>query len=307
MQRRTPSRPMTTLFDFGNGALDPGRSPSLDRAPGTARNALMGALDEADGQRRLQRARVVAFDLDCTLIDILAVKRAAAEAATWTLADAGLDVEPVAAADDLLQMGFRIGIDRSDLVEQFVRRLVGEPEPRLIDAASQAFDRAEDAAARPYPRAHRTLHELGRRGYRLALVSDAPRPRVVQRLHATRLASFFDPVLTLEDSPAGKADVRPYEELVARTSARPDEIVMVGDNPVRDIGNARAFGCQTVLARYGLQEVFASDHPAHRAHHEIRWLDDLLALLPGPAPLEPSGSIGNGGGHEAPLDPRLGG
>lgn len=241
------------------------------------------ALTDAAGspETPFGEARLVAFDLDCTLVDILRVKERACEAAAWALADAGLDIDPSVAASDLLTTAMRAGIDRDDIVDVYLARTLGELHPNLVEVGRHAYERAEDQAAVPYPRAHRTLHELGRRGYALALVSDAPRHRVVRRLQAARLAAFFEPVIALEDTPAGKRDARPFELLVERTAVEPHEVVMVGDNPRRDVASARAFGCRTVLAAYGLQDSFASEHPDHAPDRSIRWLDELLELLPG--------------------------
>ncbi|HVL48929.1 MAG TPA: HAD family hydrolase [Candidatus Thermoplasmatota archaeon] len=226
----------------------------------------------------------VAFDLDCTLVDILRLKERACEAAAWALADAGLDLDPPVAARTMMRLALEQGIDRDDVVDLFLLDAYGTVDPSLVILGRHAFDAAEEAEARPYPRAHRTLLELSRRGYRLALITDAPRHRALKRLQASRLRAFFEDVITVEDTPRGKVDSRPFERALARLNLPASALLMVGDNPRRDVGPAKALGCRTALATYGLQPDFASDHPAHRADREIRQLDDLLALVPDRVP-----------------------
>lgn len=224
--------------------------------------------------------RAIAFDLDSTLVDIIRLKERAAEAAAWALADAGLDVNPEQAARDIMQVAYDIGIDHDDVVEEYLHRHLGRPDARFVAIGRHAYERAEDQNVVAYPRVHKTLLELTRRGYPLVLITDAPRHRAVRRLQAARLLHFFRELITGEDTPSGKADARPYALAAQRLSLAPHELLMVGDNPHRDIGVARAFGCRTVLASYGLQRAFASDDPLHVADADIMWPDQLLELTP---------------------------
>lgn len=214
--------------------------------------------------------RAALFDLDNTLVDVLRVKDAAVRAATRA---AGL------APGHLSAVAFEIGIDRDDVVDVALARL-GVRDPARAARGRRAWAQAEAHAARPYPRAARTLAALRARGYALALVTDAPRRKAEQRLAASGLARYFPLVVAREDTPEGKADGRPFALALAALGTRPDEAVVVGDNPRRDVGSGRAAGCRTVLARYGLQESFASDAPEHRADADVARVDALLDILP---------------------------
>lgn len=235
------------------------------------------------------RVRAIAFDLDSTLVDIVRVKERAAEAAAWALADAGLDIDPAIAAREIMSVAYEIGIDDDSIVDEYLRRRIGMPDPRLITVGRHAYERAEDQNVVAYPRVHKTLLELTRRGFPLVLITDAPRHRAVRRLQAARLLPFFRELIAGEDTPRGKADSRPYQLATQRLGVAAHELLMVGDNPRRDIGVARQFGCRTVLARYGLQAAFHSDDPLHVADANIEWLDELLALAS--LPDEPSSRL----------------
>lgn len=234
----------------------------------------------------LIEARAVAFDLDNTLIDIVHLKKRAAEAAGWALADAGMDIHPGKAATAILGIAFELGIDRDDIVDHYVQRKLGRSDPRLIAVGRHAYERAEDTSATPYPRAHATLLELTRRGYQLVLITDAPRHKAVRRLQAARLLPFFEQLVTLEDTAEGKATQHPYAIAAQRLEIASRDLVMVGDNPHRDVRSARAAGYQTILASYGLQPHFESSSPEDQPDHRIDWLDQLLQLLPARKTLE---------------------
>lgn len=226
-------------------------------------------------------ARIVAFDLDNTLIDILLLKTRAAEAAAWALADAGMDIHPHKAARAIVNLALELGLDRDDIVDHYIQRKLNRVDSRLSAIGRHAYQRAEDANATAYPRAHSTLLELTRRGYTLILITDAPRARAMSRLQAARLSAFFRHIITVEDTGTGKSTPAPYEAAAQLLCARPRDIVMVGDNPRLDIGTANAYGCQTILAKYGIQPRFESHDPAHEPVATIDWLDELLRLLPG--------------------------
>lgn len=229
----------------------------------------------------LIHVKVVAFDLDNTLIDILYLKVRAAGAAAWALADAGMDIHPHKAARAILDIALQNGLDRPDVVDEYVRRKLGDADPRFCAIGRHAYEQAEDSNARAYPRAHSTLLELTRRGYTLVLITDATRERAMRRLQAARLSPFFQHIITLEETGTGKATTAPYASAASALGVRPRDIVMVGDNPRLDIGSARAFGCKTILANYGLQPHFVSHDPRHAPTTCINWLDELLKLLPG--------------------------
>lgn len=220
--------------------------------------------------------RVVAFDLDQTLVDFWGAKRAAAAAA----ARAARAPDPRARAGALVG-ALREGDADRDAVEEV---LGGAVAPR----ARRAFDRAERRGTRAYPGAARTLRALRARGYALALVTDAPRPRAVARLRGAGLARAFDVALTREDSPRGKEDDAPYRLLATRLGVRPEEILMVGDHPRRDVGVPRELGCRTVHALHGYDPRLASDRAGDVPHATLHALPDLLQWLPKPLVAAPS-------------------
>lgn len=174
--------------------------------------------------------------MDGTLIDLRASKAAAARAATSTAGGRG------GLAEKLLTFAWREGIDADDVVARFFLR-EGLPGGA---AAQRAWD-ASERDARAFPGAAATLAALEARGYDLLLVTDAPRHRAEARLAGAGLARYFPGRITRENTPRGKEDTAPYALASFRMKVSPKSILMVGDHPVRDVANARAFGCRAIL------------------------------------------------------------
>lgn len=241
--------------------------------------------------------RVVAFDLDNTLVDVIRVKeRAACEAArVLVAARAARDVDR--AARELLATAFDVGIDREDVVERHLARR-GVADERVVAAARAAWERGEDAGVAAYRGARRGLADLAARGYRLALVTDAPRRYAERRLRIARLDGLFERVLALEDSPRGKADAAPFARLTREMGVEPCEVLMVGDNPERDVGSARAHGCRTAHAAYGMQAAWAHMLARHAPDASLSRFRDLLGLLTKPS-VERALATGRAWGREA--------
>jgi len=87
-------------------------------------------------------------------------------------------------------------------------------------------------------------------------------------------------ILTIEDTPHGKADGAPYAKAAKLLDLAPEQILMVGDHPGRDVAMARSAGLRAALAAYGLQPVFAETGGGILADLQLRYPDDLLRSLP---------------------------
>jgi putative hydrolase of the HAD superfamily len=117
-----------------------------------------------------------------------------------------------------------------------------------------------------------TLVEILKRGKKLAVISDAPRKEAWLRLCSLNIHHYFDYVLTFEDTGKRKPSPHPFEKALSMLSIKPEEALMVGDWPERDIVGASQVGIRTVFAKYGNTfGIFESG-----ADYEI---DDILELL----------------------------
>ncbi|HLF22345.1 MAG TPA: HAD-IA family hydrolase [Burkholderiales bacterium] len=221
--------------------------------------------------------RLVAFDLDATLVDFLRVKRLSSDAAALAMVDAGLPLDAAAATERLWQTYREHGLDGDVAFERFLAS-VDSLKPAILHAGLRAYLHAKDGALAPYPRTVPTLLSLVRRGLSLAIVTDAPSAKAHHRLAATGLAPFFDEVVTADDTPAGKADERPFRLLLSRLGVEAKESLMVGDHPLRDVRSARRAGFATALAAYGTQGPVPIDEDA-APDFSLRRIDDLLGVV----------------------------
>jgi putative hydrolase of the HAD superfamily len=120
--------------------------------------------------------------------------------------------------------------------------------------------------------------ELVRRGYRLAVLSDAPAKQAWLRLCALEVHHFFETVITFEDTGERKPHPRPFTKALEALGVTADEALMVGDWPERDMVGAKSVGIRTIFARYG--DSFNVNHSG--ADREIEDISEILELLENP-------------------------
>lgn len=85
----------------------------------------------------------------------------------------------------------------------------------------------------------------------MGIVTDAPRLKAWLRLAAMKIADFFNAVVTFEDTKQLKPSELPFKAAMKKLKLKPEECLMVGDMPHRDIIGAKALGMKTCFASYG--------------------------------------------------------
>jgi len=195
--------------------------------------------------------KLVIFDLDNTLTDFKRMKESAVEAAVEAMVDAGLRFPPDKIKDKIYEVYEREGIEFQSVFDDVLRELIGEVDHKILAAGIVAYRRAREASLVLYPHVRVALFELMKRGIRLAVVSDAPRKEAWLRLCYLQLHHMFDIVLTFDDTGEKKPSPTPFQRVLDHFRIRPEEALMVGDWPERDITGAAKLGITTVFARYG--------------------------------------------------------
>lgn len=216
--------------------------------------------------------RAIIFDLDNTLTDFMLTKRRAVDAAIAAMIDAGLEVDPDAAEAEILAIYEREGIEYQSVFDDFLEARLGAVDPKILAAGVVAYRRAREATLVLYPHVTVTLMELLKAGLRLGVVSDAPRREAWLRVCYLNLHHLFDVVVTFEDTGERKPSAAPFALALERLGVGPDEALMVGDWPERDMVGAARLGIRTVFARYG--DTFGTVESG--ADYEI---DDIHAVL----------------------------
>ena len=223
--------------------------------------------------------KCIAFDLDCTMIDFMTMKKASAQAAAKAMIKAGLKAKEKELYRRIFDVYEKKGIEYqktfADVLWKMRRWKDLNEFERIQQAGISAYLQTKFKTLRPYPEVPSVLRRLKRK-YRLAVVTDAPRNKAWQRLWLTGLWRFFELVITYDDTRRFKPHPSPFKLLLRKTGLKPSEVLFVGDNLERDVKGAKRAGMKTAWARYGV------DKPGRKikntADYELKKFRDLYSL-----------------------------
>ena len=195
--------------------------------------------------------KAVIFDLDNTLLDFMKMKEYAVKAAIAGMIEAGLDIDNEKSYNTIVSIYEKEGWENQQVFNYFLDKTVGEVNNKYLAAAIVAYRRAREANLLLYPNVNHTLVELMKMGIKLAVVSDAPSREAWMRIYYMNLHHHFDIVLTFDDTNARKPSPIPFQMALKELNTDPNETLMVGDWPERDVAGANNLGIRTIFARYG--------------------------------------------------------
>ena len=195
--------------------------------------------------------RAIIFDLDNTLLDFVKMKQFAVKAAITAMIEAGLNVDEEKAYKDIFDLYVSKGWENQQVFDDYLNQTVGNVSNKILAAGIVSYRRAREATLLVYPNVNKTLIELIKMGIQLSVVSDAPSREAWMRLYYLNLHHVFDPVLTFDDTGVRKPSPKPFEMALEIMKSTPDEVLMIGDWPERDVVGAKQIGIKTIFARYG--------------------------------------------------------
>lgn len=219
--------------------------------------------------------KAVVFDLDNTLVDFMAMKRRAIDAAIDAMVDAGLELEPLEIRSRIDAIYEERGMEYQQVFDDLIFNIFQKIDHRVLASGIIAYRRAREAALKPYPHVTATLMELIRRDIRLAVLTDAPSREAWLRLCYINFHHFFDVAVTFDDTGERKPSEKPFRMALGKLGVLAEEALMVGDWPERDIAGANAIGMKTAFARYG----DVSGSRKHDADFELSDISDLLKIV----------------------------
>jgi putative hydrolase of the HAD superfamily len=221
--------------------------------------------------------KAVVFDLDNTLVDFMAMKRQAVDAAIAAMIDAGLDMTYTDVRSHIDKIYNEQGIEYQKVFDQLLTDIFGKIDYKMLSAGIVAYRRAREAALKPYPHVSATLMELVKHGVKLALLSDAPIREAWLRLCYINFHHIFDYVVTFDDTGKRKPDPAPFTMALELLQVEPGEAIMVGDWADRDMVGATAIGMRTAFAKYG----DAWGNQIVKADYVLEDIKDLLTIVLG--------------------------
>ncbi|MFH0765356.1 MAG: HAD-IA family hydrolase, partial [Calditrichota bacterium] len=195
--------------------------------------------------------KAVIFDLDNTLVDFFRMKRDAVRAAAEAMVDAGLEMSAEEAFAAVMAIYKQEGIEYQEVFDRFLTHRFGAINHRILAVAVVGYRRQREKSLALYPHVASTLTALAKRGIKLAVITDAPAKQAWLRLCYVNLHNLFDTVITTEDTGEYKPSPRPFKLALETLGVAPEETLMVGDWPERDMAGAKGVGIRTVFARYG--------------------------------------------------------
>jgi HAD superfamily hydrolase (TIGR02253 family) len=195
--------------------------------------------------------KALIFDMDNTLLDFNKYKHASVDAGIDAMISAGLKLSKKEAKERLYAIYDKKGIEYQYIFDDFLASVEGKVDYRKLARAITAYRKTRTHQLVPYKNVTRTLRTIKEQGYKLAIVSDAPRLEGWLRLVAVGLDGFFDIVVTHDDTCKLKPCPEPFEMALRQLKVKPAEVLMMGDNAERDIKGGKAMGMKTCWAAYG--------------------------------------------------------
>ncbi len=193
----------------------------------------------------------VVFDLDNTLLDFMKMKEFAVKAAIRGMIEAGLKVNEDKSYIEINSIYEEFGWENQKVFDVFLEKSIGHVDNKFLAAGIVAYRRAREANLMAYPNVNKTLMALTKSGIKLGVVSDAPSREAWMRIYYLNLYHYFDVVIPYDDSGERKPSPVPFQLALDGMGLRPEETIMIGDWPERDVVGAQQIGMKTAFARYG--------------------------------------------------------
>jgi putative hydrolase of the HAD superfamily len=95
------------------------------------------------------------------------------------------------------------------------------------------------------------------------------------RIYYLNLYHFFDAVITFDDSGERKPSSTPFEMALKKLKLKPQDSLMIGDWPDRDVVGAKQLGMRTAFAVYG--DTFGTKYSG--ADWDIQDISEIITII----------------------------
>jgi len=219
--------------------------------------------------------KAIIFDLDNTLVDFVAMKRHAIDAAIGAMMDAGMNLTHEQIKSRIDKIYEELGWEYQQVFDKLLQDTLGYVDHRMLSAGIIAYRRAREAALKPFPHVTATIMHLVKMGIKLAVLSDAPAREAWLRLCYINFHHIFDVVVTFDDTGERKPSPKPFLLALQKLQVQPHEAIMIGDWAERDMVGAKNVGMITGFARYG--EAFGAGEV--NADYDITDIKQIISIV----------------------------
>lgn len=222
--------------------------------------------------------KAILFDLDNTLIDFMGMKKNSMNESIKEMKKAGLRISEKKANSILYKLYIKYGIEHNQIFQKFVLETTGKKDMKIISAGIVSYRFAQSKYRKPYKNVVPTLKKLKKK-YKLGIVSDAPSLKAWIRLQELGIVDYFDVVVAHESAKKLKPHGFPFRKALRQLKLKPDEILFVGDQPLRDIKGAKALGMKTALAEYGIMQQYKKYVKENKPDFKLKNISDILKIV----------------------------
>jgi putative hydrolase of the HAD superfamily len=219
--------------------------------------------------------KAVIFDLDNTLLDFMTMKSSAVKAGIRGMNEAGLNVDTDETIKQIFDIYNEKGYEYQEVFDDFIKQKLGHLDYRILASAIMAYRKSKEANLMLYPNVNRTLFMLSKMGLKLGVVSDAPSREAWLRLCYVNLHHIFDAVVTFDVTGVPKPSPIPFLKVTELLDIPPEEMIMIGDWPERDVIGAKEVGMMTAFAKYG--DTFGTEYSG--ADFDLNDIYEIISII----------------------------
>ena len=219
--------------------------------------------------------KAVIFDLDNTLLDFMNMKSQAVISGINGMIEAGFQIDKNYAYKSIFKIYESKGWEYQEVFDDFILSEIGRLDYKILASGIVAYRKAKEASLILYPNVNSTLITLSKLGLKLGVVSDAPSREAWMRICSVNLHHIFDAVVTFHDTGMHKPSPEPFRKISSLLEVRPEESIMIGDWPERDVIGAKKLGMKTAFAKYG--DVFSTK--VSGADYDIMNINEVIDIV----------------------------
>lgn len=219
--------------------------------------------------------KALLFDLDNTLLDFMKMKNSAVNSAVDSMIFAGLSISKNQALKEIHDIYKDLGYEYQEVFDLFLKNNLGKVDYRILANGIIAYKKGKESSLHLYKNVDKTLLTLSKMGLSIGVISDAPSREAWIRICSMKLEHIFDTVVTLHEKGIHKPSPEPFKKAMKDLDVQPNETIMIGDWPERDIIGAKNVGMKTAFAKYG--DTFNTTNSG--ADYVLNDISDLINII----------------------------